>query len=448
MFECYDVVVAGGGISGVGAALAAAKLGAKVLLVEKTADIGGRLRTGLDWLASPGRVPEGFAAERPMEPAQRVNQWRQDLTEAGVSLLTHAYVTDAFLQDGVLLQVTALTREGQMSLAGRVYVDATGVGDLAHVCHVPSHTGGDGDGKLLLPWLSMVFQGVNTILSRPEEILPELQTVCPELTDLRLEPLPQPGYLRVQLSADLCPHGLCAMDMTRAENALRGMQEPLLRALTAHGLWDGQLVAVGEAAVFMEGRHALGRHCLDREELIRGIPCEDAVVLWQEEGKPCTIPYRCMLPLRTKNLLLTGRSIAGSRDSLEITGEPYISMALGEAAGIAAALALEQGGKVRRVSLQALVEHQRALHGPNDALTPAAAPEKLPPLPVEGDLMASLQGLLDTPPSPAIAAPDVRERSAPPPVMPSSQLWETLPGDGEAGDGEPYFIPEEALPWW
>ncbi len=463
MFERYDVVVAGGGLSGVQAALAAARLGARVLLAESSPSLGGRLFRTLDWLDGAGDLPLSWPAPVPMDPWERVEQWRRDLADAGVQVLTGARVYGAVLQNGMLTQAAALTCEGSLSLSGRVYVDATGLGSLAHACHVPSHMGREGDGQLLPPTFTFLAQGASTALLEPEALIREAREACPALLELRTQPLEEPGLLRVTLSTRLCPYGFCALDTARAEGALRDMVRPVLELLRRHGLWEGQLLRTGTGAYFPEGLHIQGRHCLDGGELARGLVHPDAILTCRGSGHDYTIPYRSLLPLRVKNLLLAGRSIAGTQETLLRTGSPAVSMALGEVAGIAAALALGHGARPRRVEPGALLAAREKLARPSSTSSGPAA-EPIPassPLPVEGDLMASLAGLLDDPPAASpVQAASPTPSASPVPVVPapapaaspspsdSRQLWEPLPCQGEdASEGAPFYIPQETPPW-
>lgn len=461
MFEQYDVAVAGGGLSGIRAALAAARMGARTLLIEKRSSLGGQMLRRLDFTLA-GEAPENAPPVSAMDPMERARLWRQELTCAGVQVLTDAQVFAADLRDGTVGSVSVLTCEGVTDVSARVWVDATGVGALAHACHVPGRTGRESDGQTLPPTFTFLAQGAAAMLTDPAAILREARRACPALLDMAWETVSPEGMLRVTLSAALCPYGLCALDASRAEALLRDMVDPVMDVLRAAGLWDGAVVRTAEGAYFPEGRHVEGRHCLDAEEFARGVFHPDAVAVFGG----ASVPYRAMLPLRIKNLLLTGRTVSGTQDTLLRTGAPRISMALGEAAGIAAALCLECGARPRRVTADAILSARDGLRRryPHAApAAPAACPAPpLPPLPVEGDLSAALAGLLDdvpAAPAPPIPAPEPAPAPAPEPaVIPEPvpvsaapapredfPLWDAL---AEAADEAlPFYIPKEMPPW-
>lgn len=158
----YDVLVAGGGAAGVGAAVAAARAGARVLLVERHGYLGGLATSalvgticGLHLRREDGAVAwavEGFPREVGERVAQaggtRARSWRHGLTflpyepfalrgvlddvvgEAGVDLLLHAEVGAATVEGGRIAGVTLRTVEGPLAVAARQLVDASGLARL------------------------------------------------------------------------------------------------------------------------------------------------------------------------------------------------------------------------------------------------------------------------------------------------------------------------------
>jgi hypothetical protein len=115
-----------------------------------------------------------------------------------------------------------------------------------------------------------------------------------------------------------------------------------------------------------ETNHMLGEFILTRDDLMNGRAFEDAIALGgyhldihtpdhggTETERPPTyqIPYRCLLPKDVDGLLMAGRCISATHEALSSTRVIPISMAQGQAAGTAAALAVRLGVEVREVPI-------------------------------------------------------------------------------------------------
>jgi hypothetical protein len=157
-----DVVVVGSGSAGSSAAIAAARGGASVALIEKLGFLGGISTAVLDTfygfytpgsrsLKIAGGVPDdvvdglralGPVVERPntygagtgvtynSEHLKLV--WERLATEAGVRVLLHAFVQDVVVDDGRVSELLVATKAGLVRVAGTVFVDASGDADLVH----------------------------------------------------------------------------------------------------------------------------------------------------------------------------------------------------------------------------------------------------------------------------------------------------------------------------
>jgi hypothetical protein len=104
-----------------------------------------------------------------------------------------------------------------------------------------------------------------------------------------------------------------------------------------------------------ESRRLVGRHVLQREEMDRDF--DDAICItghWTKYAAVYAIPYRCLQAREQRNLLVAGRLISVDHRVHHATKEIPACMAVGEAAGLAAAMALEHEGEVARVDPAAL----------------------------------------------------------------------------------------------
>ena len=171
-----DVVVCGGGPGGVPAAIAAARHGAKVVLIERYGFMGGLATAGL---VSPILAHKAHAADFAIvegilrEITERMHalggapRWEETLKvwginfdaeclkivldemcqEAGVELLLHSYIADVATQDGQIAAVLVENKSGRQAVAGKVFVDATGDADVAFRAGAPTTHGRAWDGR-------------------------------------------------------------------------------------------------------------------------------------------------------------------------------------------------------------------------------------------------------------------------------------------------------------
>ncbi len=152
-----DVVVLGGGPSGVAAAMCAARLGAEVILVERYGYFGGQATGGLvieffgahdGAFKKPGRtIMGGFYDELLdrlkahdavtrfpdvlLHPEVLKLVYQRLLLEAGVKVIAHTWAVDASVEDGIIKAVMVESKSGRGALKGKVFVDATGDGPSA-----------------------------------------------------------------------------------------------------------------------------------------------------------------------------------------------------------------------------------------------------------------------------------------------------------------------------
>lgn len=211
----WDVVVAGGGMSGVVAAVAARRMGATVALMEGKAYLGGVGTMGLpvqgyfdtsnrqivkgiaqeivDRLRRIGGASESFIhceLHNPflivdIEAMKRVCQ--EMVLEAGIDLHFHTVASDVMLADRRITALLAESKSGREAYLGNYYVDATGDGDLAARAGVPFWVGREEDG--LTQSSTLMFRLDNVQI----DVLVRRILECPEQFDL-IETLPRKQF--------------------------------------------------------------------------------------------------------------------------------------------------------------------------------------------------------------------------------------------------------------
>jgi hypothetical protein len=403
--EQADVVVCGAGPAGVAAAIAAARTGAKTRLLEVNGCLGGVWTAGLlSWLLDvdkPGIMQEiltrlearGAVVHygRPkLKPGYNIAYDTEQMKllleemclEAGVKLQLHTRVVAAVRGEGRRLALAiSESKSGRQAWAAKTFVDASGDGDLAAQAGCQFDYGREGTGQLQPMSLIALLVGLQT-----EAVAPFVcglgethgrphpkQRLFDEMKRAGVEPSyhqPTLFCIRDGLFCLMANHeyGVSATDAAAiTEATLRGRAEvhKLVNALRAlGGVWKNvQIVVTPEHIGVREGRRIRGLAQVTKDDLIAGTQQDDSVCLVtfpvdvhstdpkKEKGimregvraKPYGIPYRALIARDVNGLLMAGRNISGdfiAHSSYRVTGN---AVALGEAAGTAAAVAAATG---------------------------------------------------------------------------------------------------------
>lgn len=188
----YDILVAGGGVSGSAAAIAAARAGASVIVVEQNGYLGGTLTVcGVGPMMtfhagekqviggimqeivealvnrgySPGHVPDTKQYTDTVTPfnAEGLKLVLDDLlTEAGATLLFHSFIGAVTREGGRITGVTVCNKDGLNTLRAKAFIDATGDGDIAAWSGAAMAKGRPGDGAAQPMTMKMKYLGVST----------------------------------------------------------------------------------------------------------------------------------------------------------------------------------------------------------------------------------------------------------------------------------------------
>ena len=417
----FDLAVFGAGASGVCAAIAAARLGSRVFLAEKTSLLGGSNTLSLvgplmgftyqgkpivrgiaqeiiDRLcasgASPGHIPDPLGVTDTITPvdAQALRQVLFDMvsSEKNIQLMLGTWMTDCRMENGKISAVHLLGKSGPETVQARMYIDCTGDGDLACAAHVPFSFGRSTD-HLAQP-MTMIFRIRNVDFSAVRQYMlehPDQFVLSPDAMNqpytavsgyfdlvsqarrdgtlhvdrdriLLFEGV-YPGEALVNTSRILHLSGVSTRDLTMAEVEGHRQVNDILHFLKSrvHGFESCQLVETGNAIGVRETRHF---HCLSTvtaEDIIHCRVFTDSIAvcafpvdihdpngaaLTWDHSLPCyDIPYSVMVPEKISNLLISGRCVSATHEasaSLRITPT---AMAMGQAAGTAAHLALYTG---------------------------------------------------------------------------------------------------------
>jgi hypothetical protein len=393
--EEADVVVCGAGPAGFAAAIAAAEQGADTRLIEVGGCLGGVWTRGLlSWILDATnkrgltkRLLEilqkrGISATYGSSVGYDVEQMKilleQLCLEAGIKIRLHTRVVSAAKDDAnrLALAVTE-SKSGREAFAGKVFIDATGDGDLAARAGCGFDYGHEETGRLQPTSMIVLLGGLD-----PEGVAPFVRGLAEprgernpkrrlweEMARAGVEPSyggPTLFYIRPGLFTMMANHeyGVSAVDAQQITDATlrsRAENHKLVDALRSlGGVWkDIQIIATPEQIGVREGRRIHGRYTVSTDDLAEGARHDDAVcrvyfgidvhstdpdktkAIERQpfRSKPYDIPYRSLVAKDVDGLLTAGRCISGdflAHSSYRVTGN---SVALGEAAGAAAALA-------------------------------------------------------------------------------------------------------------
>lgn len=409
-----DVAVCGGGPAGIAAALAAARTGARTVLIERYGFLGGMGTAGMVSSFAYGyhdkvrfliggifqEIRESLhhrgaliMTERkgwePFHPEVYKTLAFELLEEAGVEVLCHAFVADAHMAGARIDAAIIESKAGRQAIRAKVFVEATGDGDLAARAGVPFTVGRDSDGATQPMTLMFVLGNVDIHKLGPtlergywktEEGRPYLNATgfrsvverAKEAGELRipredvsaiftipwLEGVVGVNFGRIQ--------GLTALDpacMTKAE--MEGRRQVANAVELFHkylpGFENAQLIYTGPQVGVRETRRMHGLYCLTQEDIFNlrqfddviaqscymidiHLPDRPGTTFWKlPKGTHYDIPYHSLLPQKIENLLLAGRCISATHEALGSFRVQAICMAIGQAAGTAAALGAQSG---------------------------------------------------------------------------------------------------------
>lgn len=393
----YDVVVVGGGPSGIAAALASAKCGAKTVLIEKNGYVGGMSTAGLLnlWCGNlQGGLYQKIRAvtvekrkRRYVYSPERLKSYYLELLEeAGVTLLLHSTFFQANLNHSHIDSISALCGGEQEKISGAVFVDSTGDGLVAKSAGVAYRKGRETD-HLMQP-MSLIFTVGGVDDSRA--VYPTFGT-NPELEEKMEQYLAQgkidrpaghvilvegydPGTASVNMTNVIMVDGTSAEDLTRAELLTRKQVPQIVQFLRecVPGYENCYLQQTANTIGVRETLHFEGEYTLTEQDIQNQVVFDDWIV---SNASACfgnhsltgsgsdvnnlpyhqeqyTIPYRSFLPKGVNNLLLNGRNISGTHMAHSSYRVMPICMGMGEGVGVCAALSANRRLSLRHVPIQ------------------------------------------------------------------------------------------------
>ncbi|KMQ49456.1 putative membrane protein [Chitinispirillum alkaliphilum] len=392
LLDSYDVIVVGGGPGGICAAAAASLQGASTLLVERYGFLGGMATAGLvnpfmaykdendvysnrifneiiKRLSSNNALcKEGYVFDDEMLKVILDELMR----DCGVDVLFHSFLTDVTVEEGEITQAHFAGKSGRMSLSAGIFIDSTGDGDLANASGVPFSIGREED-NACQP-MSLCFR-VSGITGNPDPIRlgKELTLLLNEAKkenvvvqpreDVLLFRTLSPGTYHFNTTRILQKLGTCSKDLTDAE--IEGRRQTFeLFNLFKQGSPRFENAFVSKIACQIgvrETRRIKGEYTITDEDILSARKFPDGIsrsnypldihnpvgsgtiLKAVPENDYYEVPYRCLIPEGIDNLLIGSRCISSSHTAHSSLRVMPVVAGIGEAAGLAAALAGQLG---------------------------------------------------------------------------------------------------------
>jgi hypothetical protein len=387
-------LVCGGGCAGIGAALAAARGGARTLLVERAGFAGGIMTTvGLpffDGIADirdnrivnrgigfelfvkmGGCEPTATHVERHNPTFDNVERFKllldRLLTAEGERLrvLYHTVAAGAETRGGRIEAVILANKAGLTRVRPKLVIDCTGDADLAQWSGAPTEK------RAELQPLTMHFR-IGHVRRTPDTTRLCREALIRAHASGRLPMYYGPGVSFMFAADEVYIHAIrVRADATDPEQLTRAEMQGRVDAWTMFEAWQREVPGFEDAYFIMSGpyigvretRRIVGQYVLTEDDIVAAKPFADAVATgcWyldqhpnratigsaQDTPKvqpaPYDIPYRSLLPQEITNLLVAGRCHSATQMAASSTRVTVTAMALGEAAGVAAALAAMSG---------------------------------------------------------------------------------------------------------
>ncbi|MBU0477420.1 FAD-dependent oxidoreductase [bacterium] len=396
-----DVVVIGGGPAGCAAAIAAARNGIKVVLVERYAIVGGMATVGgvqlfLQYNDNKGNLVIGGI---PLEIVNRMRQvggllgdFRKDvglsfdkemlqtvllklLNETEVIKKFQSVFCKAIVKESTIDTIIVWNKSGFQAIKGKIFIDATGDADVAFLSGVPCRKGWSQNRKLLQAG-TLCFRMGNVNFDEYKAVSWEkFQQLYKEALARGEFPVQNAENLRFQSGVSKLPiKGQVFINISRVrvdgidndsltQSYLLARNQNLFIAnfyrKYVPGFRNSYIIDMAVNLGIRETRRIRGEYTLTKDDFLKARHFKDAIARcaypidihnpqgqgieyhFLKKGTYYTIPYRSLIPQKVENLIVAGRCISGTYEAMGSYRVMPVCMAMGQAAGTAASLCIK-----------------------------------------------------------------------------------------------------------
>ena len=400
----YDLAVIGGGFAGVAAALAAARAGAKVLIVEKSNCLGGAAVNCLVnpfmpyWTEMDGKrvdlsagifkeIHDRLEHHNAMSKESFLEEklkyiLNEMVAEANIDLLFHAYIFKVEKCDEHIASIVVATKSGEMQVEANYFIDATGDAQLAYLAGCPTVLGRESD-HLCQP-MTLCFRLGNVDVEKFYESRERLKIAhaqslaAGELINPRENILvfktPIHNVLHFNTTRVVRKNPTSPEEVTEAEVLARRQVYEIYEFMKKHadGLENSFLMMTAAEIGVRESRMIVGDYVLTEQDCRNCVKFDDGIAACNYDidihnpegtgtshyyfpaGEYYTIPYRSLIPKSVSNMLVAGRCISSDHGAQASYRIMPVVCCIGEAAGSAVGLAVKQNCTVREIDVKEL----------------------------------------------------------------------------------------------
>ena len=405
----YDLIVVGGGFAGVAAAVEAAGKGLQVLLIDKYNCLGGAAANCLVMPFMPYSTVDPETGEQKILTGNFFTRVIGELEKLGgtypgvdrtfdeellklvlnrlclsqgVELLFNTTVVDAQVKDGTIVSIRAWGKSQMLELTADYYVDATGDGELSVLAGCDYHVGRQEDGLCQPMTLCFRIAGIDMAKFRENR-----KYITPRYQEFQKKGLirnPREDVLLFKTMHDSILHfnttRIVKLDPTDPFAVTKAELEAREQVFEMHGFLkenipgfeDSYVLSTAMQIGIRESRMIKGEYTLTQEDLKSLARFDDAIAVanydidihnpegagtshyYFGKGEWYEIPYRCLLPVGTTNLLVAGRCISSTHEAQASYRVMPFCSELGQAAGAAVSVAKEDGKALRDIDIKKL----------------------------------------------------------------------------------------------
>ena len=316
--------------------------------------------------------------------------------EAGVKVLYHSVLSSVEKDDSLIKHIDVISCGDHIIVEADIFIDATGDGDLIHQAGLPYQKGRAADGKNQPMTMNMKLSNVNInaireLMDQQVELFPFLkpkagiEKKAPRLSCSGFQEIMREGLKNGEISFDrdivlffeTNRKNEVIVNMSRVNDLDPVNPEEISRAevegrkqiwqlyhylkKAVPGFSDSQLISSGPNIGIRSSRRLIGNYSISADDILRGEKFPDGIAAcgypidihssdgcdtdstFLKEGSWYTVPYRCLTNSTIHNLLATGRLISCTFEAQASLRVSPCCGALGQAAGTAAALSIQNG---------------------------------------------------------------------------------------------------------